>query len=112
LTPSGDDFIGGLLIALHTLGRIDKARLLAKHLLPVAAAATGTISFAHLRCAAEGTGSQALHDISAALYRADRAKIISGLSTIDRMGHSSGWDMLAGLVCGYVILTSGTDSIG
>jgi hypothetical protein len=106
LTPSGDDFIGGLLIALRALGATGRANRLAGWLLPVARAGTGAISFAHLQCAAAGTGSAILHDMLAALCLAERTEIAGCLSAIRRIGHSSGWDMLAGIVCGCAILAA------
>jgi hypothetical protein len=106
LTPSGDDFFGGLLIALHALGAVDTANRLAGWLLPIAGTATGAISFAHLQCAAAGTGSAVVHDMLAALCRADSVSITNCLAAIGRIGHSSGWDMLTGIVCGCAILAT------
>ena len=56
LTPSGDDFIGGAMIALHTLGHGELAAALAEWVLPISRERTGKISFAHLSCAADGEG--------------------------------------------------------
>jgi hypothetical protein len=105
LTPSGDDFLGGALIALHTLGRADIAARLAAWALPLAGERTGAISLAHLACAAAGEGSAALHDLLAALLAADKAGIAAGVAALAAIGHSSGWDMLAGatLACGPLV---------
>ena len=96
LTPSGDDWIGGALIALGTLGMSETARLLAGWVLPLALARTGKISIAHLAAAAGGEGAAALHDAIHAVCRDDGAKIEAALVDIDAIGHSSGWDALAG----------------
>ena len=96
LTPSGDDLVGGAMIALHTLGRADMALQLARWALPLARERTGAISLAHLACAADGEGCAALHDLLNALLAADAAGIAAGVAALAAIGHSSGWDMLAG----------------
>ena len=97
LTPAGDDALGGALIALRLFGRADTADRLAAWLLPLARTATSDISCAHFSAAAEGEGAAALHDTLAALA-ADDASLDDGVARLDRIGHSSGWDALAGAV--------------
>ena len=104
LTPSGDDFIGGMLIVLSAAGASDKAKWLANWTLPIASTHTNSISFAHLCCAADGMGSEVLHQMLSALWQADHGLILHSLLKLDGIGHSSGWDMLAGVVCGCAIL--------
>ena len=94
LTPSGDDFLGGALIALHALGRSDMARRLGDWLLPRCAGATHPISAAHVAAAAEGEGGEALHACLLALA-CDRDPD-AALDAIASVGHTSGWDALAG----------------
>lgn len=96
LTPSGDDFIGGALIALRAFGRSNTADLLARWVLPLAAEKTGKISAAHLACAAMGEGAAALHDVIVEICAEDRPGLKGSLPAIDAIGHSSGWDALAG----------------
>ena len=96
LTPAGDDALGGAMIALAAFGRPKAADWLASHVLPLAVALTSSISLAHLEAAAEGEGAAALHDTLAALVGGDAAATIEGLRRLDRIGHSSGWDALAG----------------
>jgi hypothetical protein len=96
LTPSGDDLLGGAMIALHALGRATVAARLAAWALPLAAERTGAISAAHLACAAAGEGSSALHDFLAALLTGDAAALAEAAVALGAIGHSSGWDMLAG----------------
>lgn len=102
LTPAGDDALGGALIALHLFGESEVAGRLAAWLLPRARSATSDISCAHLEAAADGEGAAALHDTLAALAD-DSAALPDGLTRLDRIGHSSGWDALAGAVA--VLLT-------
>ncbi len=98
LTPSGDDLIGGAMIALGALGREDLATALAEWVLPIARARTGKISFAHLSCAADGEGAQALHEAIAGVAANDACAITAAIAGLDEIGHSSGWDALAGAV--------------
>ncbi|MEI6720158.1 MAG: DUF2877 domain-containing protein [Betaproteobacteria bacterium] len=92
LTPSGDDLIGGALCALHATGRGDIAAQLAAWALPLAKSGTNRISFAHLACAAEGECGAAVNDAIVALVSGGEAD----LGRIDAIGHTSGWDALAG----------------
>lgn len=94
LTPAGDDALGGAAIALRALGRTEQADALAAWLADTAPAATSEIAWAHLRAAARGEGSAALHLALAALIGGDAPD----LAAIDAIGHSSGWDALAGAV--------------
>ncbi|MBI3507856.1 MAG: DUF2877 domain-containing protein [Proteobacteria bacterium] len=94
LTPAGDDALGGAAIALHATGRAVQAEALAGWLSANAPGATGEIAWAHLQAAARGEGSAALHAALAALM----AGTAPDLDAIDAIGHSSGWDALAGAV--------------
>jgi hypothetical protein len=96
LTPSGDDFLGGLMIGLRTMNRIDLADRLARLVLPEARQATSAISYVHLACAARGVGSEVLHQTLAALAAWDPLDVGPCLEGIGRMGATSGWDALAG----------------
>ena len=96
LTPSGDDYLGGVLIALHQLGREAQARGLWRWLEP-RLGRTSAISGAHLAAAAAGEGHEALHACLQALHSAD-ADWPQLLAALDSVGHCSGWDSLAGVV--------------
>ena len=98
LTPSGDDWVGGAMIALKTLGRADVARRVAGWVLPLAQARTGKISIAHLAAAAAGEGAAALHEAIRAICTDDGPGLDTALRDIDAIGHTSGWDALAGAV--------------
>jgi len=89
LTPSGDDYFGGILVALHALRREAQAAALWRWLEPRLAGRTSAISAAHLTAAAAGHAHEALH------------RILEGdldLDALDAVGHCSGWDALAGAV--------------
>lgn len=96
LTPSGDDYLGGVLIALHLFGRKPQAQSLWRWLKP-RLGRTSDISGAHLEAAAAGEGHEALHRCIAALctLAPDWA---GALEALDNVGHCSGWDSLAGVV--------------
>src|SRR5437868_4654956 len=47
-----------------------------------------------------GEGWAALHDLAAALARDDESAAVEAAQRLTRLGHSSGWDLLAGFVAG------------
>lgn len=102
LTPSGDDLIGGALCALHAAGRDQPARRLSDWALPIARTATNRISNAHLACAAQGECGEAVNDAIVALLSGDDPD----LDRIDAIGHTSGWDALAGAFLALSVLGS------
>lgn len=104
LTPAGDDFIGGALVALRVLGARSAARRLAAWALPLAESITGRISFAHLAAAAEGESSAALHACILALGDPRHAHFDRCIDAVEAIGHTSGWDALAGAVAAAAIL--------
>ena len=106
LTPSGDDLIGGAMIALGALGHEDRRAALAEWTLPIARLRTGKISFAHLSCAADGEGAAALHEAIAGIAANDARAITAAIAGLDGIGHSSGWDALAGAVTVMSALTA------
>ncbi len=107
LTPSGDDLLGGTLIALRALGWRGAADALARRILAGARCRTHAISYAHLVCAAAGEGAAALHDTLVALCSPAAPRLGACVEDIAAIGHSSGWDALAGiaLVAGAAIAT-------
>ena len=96
LTPSGDDLLGGVLVALHLLGRPDPAAALWHGISGAIETGTNAISRAHLAAAARGFGGAALHAILNDLLTGETAALPARLATIDGIGHCSGWDALAG----------------
>jgi hypothetical protein len=91
-TPAGDNYLGGVLIALHQFERKAQAQALWRGLGP-RLARTSAISRAHLAAAAEGEGHEFLHLCLQALC-APGADWASALGKLD----SAGWDSLAGVV--------------
>ncbi len=96
LTPSGDDLIGGILLALTALGRPDLRDALWHILAPELNDLTTEISAMHLSAAADGLGADAMHGIANAILAGDTHAVPGHLDRIARIGHCSGWDTLAG----------------
>jgi hypothetical protein len=97
LTPSGDDFLGGVLVALWQLGASGLAAHLAAAVLSQAESGTNEISRAHLAAAAGGEGAAALHGLLTSLCTPGAPGMRDWVSAIETIGHSSGWDAVAGL---------------
>ncbi|MFB9269519.1 DUF2877 domain-containing protein [Bradyrhizobium erythrophlei] len=95
LTPSGDDLIGGALIALAALGHTERRDALWNHCRPLVEH-TNDISRAHLQAAARGYGAAALHAAIHATMGGEVAKLRQAVSALTAIGHSSGLDAFAG----------------
>jgi len=98
LTPSGDDYLGGMLVALRWVGRGAQADSLWRWLEPRLAERTGAISAAHLAAAAAGQMHETLHALLDDLAAWEAPDLHPALERLDAVGHSSGWDALAGIV--------------
>ena len=99
LTPSGDDFLGGMMIALRAAGRGRGRRSPGRR--GHGARAPGhrpDQPFAPRRRGRRRGARRPLHETLAALDRGDDTALDAGLAAIDQIGHSSGWDALAGAV--------------
>lgn len=108
LTPSGDDFVGGLVfMARHLNAAYPQERwwkggniggFLAR-----SEAMTSRISHALLSDLAEGQSHESLHDLAEELV-ADNEKFDAEyhVRRVTEIGHSSGWDMLTGMLAGLL----------
>ena len=96
LTPSGDDCIVGLLVALHALGARDVAATVACVVARHAPHRTGRLSAAHLDAACAGEAIEPLHAAVAALAAGTSPE--PALDALERFGHGSGFDALAGVL--------------
>lgn len=108
LTPSGDDFVGGLLFMSRHLSAVypaerwwgmgDTSRLLEQSKI-----LTSDISRALLNDLAEGESHASLHELAEDLLtnsnHFDAAKHVRNVTQI---GQSSGWDMLTGMLAGLL----------
>ena len=98
LTPSGDDYLGGVLVGLRWLGRGVHAESLWRWLAPRLPGRTSPISAAHLAAAASGEVHEALHEVLDNLSAWQAPDLHPSLARLDEVGHTSGWDALAGVV--------------
>lgn len=107
LTPSGDDFLCGAMAALHYLGRGEVARRLAERVLPAAQSGTSLISACYLRCAAQGEASEVLFNALGCVVAGGDSDLDTHLDAVDAVGHTSGWDSLAGAAAVCAALCAG-----
>lgn len=98
LTPSGDDFVGGAFFARRLLGMSEGWAAVAGDVRRAAAARTHPVSAALLGDLLDGEGWAPLHDLAAALAAGDGAAGVAAARRLAGLGHSSGWDLLAGLL--------------
>jgi hypothetical protein len=105
LTPSGDDLVGGAFFAralLARAGACDTAAWGAAAAVVRAAAPQRThpISATLLGDLLTGEAWGSMHDLAAALAAADGPAARDSARRLTRLGHSSGWDLLAGFLAG------------
>jgi hypothetical protein len=108
LTPSGDDFVGGLLFALNALQAVYRERGSIRATLPIEAYSSRThlISFTLLKDLADGHAIAPLHNIARGLLEGESPEnLLSFIAQLTEVGHSTGWDLLAGFLTG--ILSTG-----
>ena len=96
LTPSGDDCIAGALVALHAFGEHAVAASLSRAVSRHAPRRTSRLSAAHLEAACAGEAIEPVHEA----IRAIAGDIPPGyaLDALERFGHGSGFDALAGVL--------------
>jgi hypothetical protein len=109
LTPSGDDFIGGLLFAHHVLRTKypNRAFDALKMTVETYRSRTHAISFTLLKDLTDGHAIEPLHQIiNGLLYGKSIESIYPFFSQLTQVGNSTGWDMLAGFLTGLLIAYS------
>jgi hypothetical protein len=109
LTPSGDDFAGAAFFARHLLGAAGCAdaagwRRAGEAVCTAATARTHPISAALLGDLVAGRGWAPLHELVAGLAAEAMAPAAGAARRLIRLGHTSGWDLLAGLGAGLGLL--------
>lgn len=101
LTPSGDDFLGGVFFALAHAPRAHwAAELPALHaaLLRACSQATNPISAALLADGMQGRSYRALHELLAALHTDRWPRVDEALRSLGGIGATSGGDLAAGVL--------------
>ncbi len=98
LTPSGDDLLAGVMLAMSAAGHEQLRDALWAFLEPELDALTTPISAMHLSAAADGMALEPLHVLRDEILRGEiRA---SSVDRVGAIGHTSGWDAAAGMVLG------------
>jgi Protein of unknown function (DUF2877) len=98
LTPAGDDYLGGVLVTLSLTAQLPLRDGIWGMLQSQLPEKTNEISRAHLRAAAEGLGGAALHGLLNAILAGACYAIPAGLEAATAIGHTSGWDGVAGAI--------------
>jgi uncharacterized protein DUF2877 len=111
LTPSGDDYVGGALFArgLVSAARPDEAlawRQAAERVLAATSTETHPISAALLADLVAGRSWAPLHELVAALAARSPGAAQAAARRLVALGHTSGWDVLAGVGAGLGALIS------
>jgi hypothetical protein len=110
LTPSGDDFLGALFFAARSLHQaypedFPWAEDAVGELLDWTKTRTHPISYAVFRDLVFGYGPAALHDFFTRILEGnDPNPVLNAAIRLTRIGHSSGWDMLAGALTGLLMV--------
>jgi len=104
LTPAGDDFLVGAMLALWSSVDPSQARRTCRTLLDAAGPKTNRLSRAWMRAAAEGEAAEAWHGLVQAVIQGEGQAVRRAGHRIIRQGHTSGADALTG----YVVIASKT----
>ncbi|MFV0368326.1 MAG: DUF2877 domain-containing protein [Hyphomicrobiaceae bacterium] len=97
LTPSGDDFLVGVMVTTHSLGK-HTAAITIWNALRENLSRTNQISTAHLGSAAHGYFSSNLHELLNSLLCGSDSQIEAAMAVIIKDAHTSNWDCLAGII--------------
>ncbi len=102
LTPSGDDFLVGLLAVLNIAGSPCHAlRGVCPDIIAGAERSTNAISLAALTKAAEGRVRESIATLIERLMYGAGASLVSSLDRVLAIGSTSGADIVAGIVSGF-----------
>ena len=98
LTPSGDDFILGAILATWIIHPPDVAKVLAEEITNIAAPLTTSLSAAWLRSAGKGEAGILWHEFFDALVAGDVVGIRLQIDKILSVGETSGADAFSGFL--------------
>jgi hypothetical protein len=116
LTPSGDDFLGGLLLCVNTIQRlypgfIDLDSSEQALFIESARQRTHLISFTLLKDLTEGQAVEPLHQLLHSVLSDQPPESIHSATCLTQIGHSTGWDLLTGVLTGLLTTFRSPDSI-
>ena len=96
LTPSGDDFLIGVMFGIQSALPTAKAKARSNFIYRASAGRTNRISDAWLLAAADGQAVQSWHELAGAILTHDRRMVDRACQDLIAVGHTSGADALAG----------------
>jgi len=102
LTPAGDDFIMGAVLAAWIIHPPEVASVLAEEITKTAAPLTTSLSAAWLRSAGRGEAGILWHNFFDALILADPVRVQESMDKILAVGETSGADALMGFFCVFM----------
>ena len=116
LTPSGDDFLGGLLFCVNTLQRLYPGFIQLDSseqalFIESAKQRTHLISFTLLKDLTNGQAVEPLHDLINAILGDQPPESIRPASCLTQIGDSTGWDLLTGTLTGLLLTFRSPDMI-
>ena len=97
LTPSGDDFLGGMMVGLYSVREDGLAQELSRIINDYNENAANIVSREHLRAAADGMAADGILRLACVIGSGGEIND-EILAAVDRIGHTSGWDVVAGLI--------------
>lgn len=98
LTPSGDDFLIGVMYALRLIKSEEEAEGLSDAIRRIGSGRTTRLSGAWFEAASSGEAGERWHQLVRALKVGDRRKIDQAIRAILEVGETSGADALTGFV--------------
>jgi hypothetical protein len=115
LTPSGDDFLGGLLFCVNCIQRLYPGFIdldVSEQALFIESARKRThlISFTLLKDMTAGRAAEPLHEFVHSIFSDQPPEGICPASSLTRIGHSTGWDLLTGVLTGLLLTFPFPDS--
>ncbi|MBL7175380.1 MAG: DUF2877 domain-containing protein [Desulfobacteraceae bacterium] len=116
LTPSGDDFLGGLLFCVNTIQRLYPGFVKLDSseqalFIESAKQRTHLISFTLLKDLTNGQAVEPLHELIHSVLSDQSPESIRPASCLTQIGHSTGWDLLTGALTGLLLTFRSPDSI-
>lgn len=105
LTPTGDDFILGAVLAMWIIHPSDVASALAEEIMSIAAPLTTSLSAAYLKSAGRGEAGILWHNFFDTLISGDSYAIELQIAKLLSVGATSGADALAGFIGTFICYT-------
>ena len=105
LTPSGDDFLAGVVMGLYKTAKTEDAKYLAHYFERAAAERTTAVSLAFYRALNEGFVAEPFYQLLEILGSGQTKLLAGTLKRIGGVGATSGWDTLAGILFGISLVS-------